>query len=112
MNRTAQTHGPLKRVAFLLVLASLGAAPAAYAQKASTTDPRVGLKPGLTDAGEAAKNMTLISHSPRPAALSSTDLSGLTFANSDLAFKGNLRLPGQLQRLPIWDISNAEQARR
>ena len=29
--------------------------------KPSTTDPRVGLKPGRTDAGVAAKNMTLVS---------------------------------------------------
>ena len=36
-------------------------------RKASTTDPRVGLKPGRTDAGVAAKNMELVSSMAKPA---------------------------------------------
>ena len=36
-------------------------------RKASTTDPRVGLKPGRTDAGVAAKNMILVSSMGKPA---------------------------------------------
>src|SRR5690242_13363615 len=36
------------------------------AQKASTTDPRVGLKAGFHDAGEAAMNMVKIASLPKP----------------------------------------------
>jgi hypothetical protein len=32
----------------------------------ATNDPRVGLKPGLHDAGEAARNMERISNLPKP----------------------------------------------
>ena len=49
------------------VLAPAGVVAQAGQDKPSTTDPRVGLKPGRTDAGVAAKNMTLISTLPKPA---------------------------------------------
>ena len=41
--------------------------PAATAPAASATDPRVGLKPGLKDAGQAARNLELVSSLPKPA---------------------------------------------
>ena len=34
--------------------------------QAATTDPRVGLKPGLRDAGQAARNMELVASLPKP----------------------------------------------
>src|SRR5439155_22589179 len=43
-------------------------------------DPRVGLKPGRTDAGEASWNMRLLSNTPTPAQFRSV--------NSDLGFFG------------------------
>jgi len=46
---------------------SVGALAGRAQEKASTTDPRVGLKAGRTDAGVAAKNMTLISSMAKPA---------------------------------------------
>ena len=42
---------------------------AGHAQKqapAPTSDPRVGLKPGLRDAGQAARNLELVSSLPKP----------------------------------------------
>jgi hypothetical protein len=57
--------------AFVSALAAGGAqerpaAPAAARAATDPRDPRVGLKPGLKDAGEAARNMELIAHLPKP----------------------------------------------
>jgi hypothetical protein len=77
------------------------------ATRASTTDPRVGLRAGLTDAAEVAHNITLISHRAKPAALEGEGgARGLTFANSDLAFQGNYVFQGNFSGFQIWDISD------
>ncbi len=62
-------------------------------------DPRVGLKGGLWDAGQAAWNVRLLS-STRPAA----QFVGKT--NSDLAFLGNYAIQGNYNGFEVWDISN------
>jgi len=62
-------------------------------------DPRVGLKAGRMDAGEAAWNLRLVSNT-QP----STRFVGST--NSDLAFKGNYAIQGNYNGWQIWDISN------
>ena len=54
-------------------------------------------RPALHDAGVAIRACG--SSRPRRRPRSSTRRSGLTFVNSDLAFSGKLRLPGQLRRL-------------
>jgi hypothetical protein len=65
---------------------------------ATLNDPRV-ISPRVP--GNTAEtrrwNMRLVSWSPKPAQFDSAR--GLTFINSDLAFRGKRRLPGQLQRL-------------
>jgi hypothetical protein len=77
------------------------------ATAASTTDPRVGLRAGLTDAGVAAHNIRLISHSAKPSVLEGEGgARGLTFANSDLAFAGNYVYQGNFSGFQIWDIAN------
>ena len=77
------------------------------ATAASTTDPRVGLKAGLTDAGSAISGLRLVSHVSKPAMLTGEGgARGLTFANSDLAFRGNLVFQGNFSGFQIWDISN------
>jgi LVIVD repeat len=77
------------------------AAPAVAMSSATppSPDPRVGLKAGLFDAGEAIWNMRLISATPPPPAFV-----GVT--NSDLAFKGNYAFQGNYNGVQIWDISN------
>ncbi len=70
----------------------------------SATDPRNSLKPGLMDAGVALKGMRLLSTAPKPAPFDS--VRGLTFVNSDLAFKGNLVFQGNFAGFSIWDVSN------
>jgi hypothetical protein len=73
----------------------------------STTDPRVGLRAGITNAGEAAHNIVLVSHSAKPSILDGEGgPRGLTFANSDLAFRGNYVFQGNFSGFQIWDISN------
>ena len=68
-----------------------GAAPA--------PDPRVGLKAGMTDAGQAVWNMNLLSNTPSPAPFSQS-------VNSDLAFTGNYAIQGNFNGWQVWDISN------
>ena len=68
-------------------------------------DPRVGLKAGMWDAGQAAWNLRLVSTTPP-----SEKFAGVT--NSDLAFLEQLRDPGQLQRLPGVGHHQPGRARR
>ncbi len=78
-----------------LSLAAVFATPSAVRAQ----DPRVGLKAGLMDAGEAAWNMRVLSRTaPSGKFLGST--------NSDLAFKGNYVIQGNYNGYQIWDISN------
>ncbi|MGH7528898.1 MAG: LVIVD repeat-containing protein, partial [Gemmatimonadales bacterium] len=107
MIRTTRTLLPL--AAGLMTVwgcASSGAAPGAATTARSTAatarparDPRVGLKPGLFDAGEAIWNLRLVSKTPPPEAFV-----GVT--NSDLAFKDNYAIQGNYNGIQVWDISN------
>jgi hypothetical protein len=63
-------------------------------------DPRVGLKPGLEDAGEAAWNMRLITNMPPSASVFADQV------NSDLAFTRNYAIQGNYNGWQIWNISN------
>src|SRR5690348_14872876 len=65
---------------------------------APNPDPRVGLKPGLTDAGEATWNMRLLSNTPTPEQFKSV--------NSDLGFFGKYAIQGTFDGWVIWDLSN------
>src|SRR5262249_9084634 len=67
---------------------------------APSPDPRVGLKAGLQDAGEAIWNLRKVSHSPSP-----SGFAGIT--NSDLAFSGTNVIQGNYNGFEIWDISNS-----
>ena len=64
-----------------------------------TPDPRVGLAPGLFDAGEAIWNLRLVSATPP-----TEPFVGQT--NSDLAFTGPYAIQGNYDGIQIWDISN------
>ena len=66
---------------------------------APTPDPRVGLRAGRWDAGQAAWNMRMISTTP-PSASSA----GAT--HSDLAFSGKYAVQGNYNGFEIWDIGN------
>ena len=63
-------------------------------------DPREGLKAGLWNAGEAAWNLRVVSHTHSP------DSVFLNSTNSDLAFTGNYVIQGSYNGYQVWDISN------
>ena len=102
---------------------------------ANSNDPRAKLKPGLTDAGEAAKGIKLVTLLPKPAAfqlpandpndpkiieaLNALGIPGqmvpanqrlvnaqLGFANTDIAFQGRHLFVGNFYGINIYDIFN------
>ncbi|HJS46693.1 MAG TPA: hypothetical protein VJ773_01765, partial [Gemmatimonadales bacterium] len=93
----------------LLSVAACGGSTSSYsaspapsgglAVQAPNPDPRVGLKAGLYDAGEAAWNLRVLSKT-KPA----EGFAGIT--NSDLAFSGKYAIQGSYNGWQIWDISN------
>ncbi|MEP6781757.1 MAG: hypothetical protein ABJC26_17790, partial [Gemmatimonadaceae bacterium] len=95
----------MSRVAVLAVAGAVSAVSVLHAQTYPTgPDPRNGLKSGIYDAGEASKGMKLLSFSKKPAEFDSTN--GLTFINSDMAFKGKYVYQGNFSGFMIWDVSN------
>ena len=104
----------------------------AQQRAADPNDPRVGLKAGLRDAGEAARNMKRISSLPKPegffdpanpggaptpperdpnlpppdpnAPVNPAQANMLGFANSDLAFSGNHVFMGSFHGFTTYDI--------
>ena len=73
--------------------------PGASSTRPPSPDPRIGLKPGLMDAGEAIWNLRVVSQTP-PA----EQFQGVT--NSDLAFIGPYAIQGNYNGWQVWDISN------
>ena len=83
-------------------MTSSGGAPSPEVSMSATApnpDPRVGLKAGLHDAGEAVWNLKVLSQTPP-----SARFVGIT--NSDLAFTGKYAIQGSYAGYQIWDISN------
>jgi hypothetical protein len=79
--------------------------PPALDTIATMNDPRATLTAGTKNtAGIAAKNMRLVSWSDKPLQFDSAR--GLTFINSDLAFRGNYVYQGNFSGFSIWDVSN------
>ena len=103
-------------------------------------DPRVGLKPGLRDAGQAARNMELVASLPKPegfydpkqpageptaperpagtaapaaspATPTASRASGLGFANSDIAFSGTLMFLGNFNGFNTFEIEDPRKPR-
>src|SRR5262249_18788282 len=90
MANVASSAAALGRVIGLLALAacashsggsSASPAPASVSGAPPNPDPRVGLRPGLWDAGQAAWNLRLVSNTPSPQGFAGV-------VNSDLAFLG------------------------
>jgi len=82
-------------------------AVAVSAQTQTQTDPRVGLKPGIEDAGVAAKNIELVAHLPKPEGFSDPkDLGNLGFANSDFAFRDDVLFQGNFYGFNFYNIED------
>jgi hypothetical protein len=108
----------LRAAAVLSSLVLSAAACAAATQGAMRSpgppvpDPRVGLRPGLLDAGQAAWNLELVANRPRPERFFDPARPGsFAFANSDLAFSGNYAFQGSFNGIQIWDISDPRNPR-
>ena len=70
-------------------------------------DPRVGLRPGLTDAGQAAHGLELVATVPKPAGFDDAlGRGGLNFANSDLAFERTLVIQGNFNGMNFFDVED------
>src|SRR5258706_4581514 len=87
-------------VAVVSVAACASGGPSAgnNATVAPSPDPRVGLKPGRYDAGEAQWNMRLVSNNPSPSPFD-------TSTNSDLAFYKSYVIQGNYDGYQLWDIA-------
>jgi hypothetical protein len=98
----------------LLVAASLLAriATAQGDSAITSNDPRIGLRPGLENAGEAARNLELIGHVDRPQNFGNPqNPADFGFLNADLAFMGNYVYQGGFNGFQIWDVSNPRSPR-
>ena len=94
-------------------------------QTAATADPRVGLKPGLHDAGQAARGMELVTalgkpkgFEPAPATDGAAAVGGranmaaaLAFANSDVAFRKADLFLGNFHGFNTYDIETPKKTR-
>jgi hypothetical protein len=97
--------GPARRFSVLATLLAVASVPALHAQTYPTgNDPRNGLKAGMYDAGVAAQGMRLVSFTKKPAEFDS--VVGLTFINSDIAFRDHYVYQGNFAGFTIWDVKN------
>jgi hypothetical protein len=116
------------------------AASMTFAVAQEGADPRVGLKPGLRDAGHAARNMELVASLPKPegfydpkqpageptaaertgsgqsvvtspASPTGSRASGLNFANSDVAFSGTLLFLGNFNGFNTFEVEDPRRPR-
>jgi hypothetical protein len=98
--------------ACLAVLVVLGGyvAPAHSQESAlvwDSADPRIGLKAGLTDAGEAADNLKLLTNVPLPEAFTEAVTEyGASTAVTDMAFQDHLVFVGNYGGFNVYDISD------
>jgi len=101
-----RTDRRMPRIVAALALSSLllGARGLDAQTYPTGNDPRNGLKPGILDAGTAMSGMRLVSFTPKAAAFDSAR--GLTFINSDLAFRDHYVYQGNFSGFTIWDVSN------
>ena len=96
----------LPAVAVTLLLGCAGSttsgngSPSPERARAPSPDPRVGLKAGLHDAGEAVWNLKVVSENPSP-----EQFAGIT--NSDMAFTGKYLIQGNYNGFQVWDIEKA-----
>ena len=80
--------------------APAGPVPARMSAVAPSPDPRIGLRAGATDAGQAAWNLRLVSNTPE----SEKFKGGI---NSDLSFVGPYAIQGSFNGFQVWNISNS-----
>jgi hypothetical protein len=74
---------------------------------APSPDPRVGLKAGWFDAGDAIWNLAIVSKTPPSASFINASTPGdARLKNSDLAFRGTYVFQGNYSGYQVWDIAD------
>ena len=96
--------GHVRRGAVLALSLSLTAVAAQAQTYPTGKDPRNGLKSGGRDAGVAIEGMRQLSFTGKAAEFDTAR--GLTFVNSDMAFRGSYVYQGNFAGFSIWDVSN------
>jgi hypothetical protein len=89
----------LSLAAGLLIVTACAHSTSSMSATAPNPDPRIGLRAGVMDAGEAIWNLKLLSKNPP-----SAQFVGQT--NSDLTFTGPYAIQGSYNGYQVWDISN------
>jgi hypothetical protein len=125
MNVTRISRAALVLCLSLPALFGQAGAPAPSNPRSGPEDPRIGLKPGLYDAGVAAFGLELVMTLPKPpgfapvapdpnlkpgspeAIAAARNLYGST--NSDLAFSGNHLFVGNYNGINFYDIDNPQK---
>ena len=70
-------------------------------------DPRIGLRAGWYDAGQAIWNLEVVSKTPPSASFANPSTPGdPRLWNSDISFKGDYVFQGNFSGYQVWDISN------
>src|SRR5207245_424102 len=101
----------------LFAIVALSVAACAPSQRPFSTaapspDPRVGLRAGWMDAGEAAWNIQLVSTTPpSPDFINRSNPGDFQFINSDLSFTGPYVIQGNYSGVQVWDITNLKSPR-
>jgi hypothetical protein len=113
MRRTLSvTLGLLSLAACSSSYAPAGGAPEPAAGAAAPSpDPRIGLRPGTTDPGEAIWNLRLVSETPPSKGFQNPNPADRRFTNSDLAFTGNYVIQGNYSGWQVWDVANPARPR-
>ena len=97
----------LAALALLGACATAGGPAPIVSAAAPSPDPRVGLKAGWFDAGEALWNLRLLSSTPpSPPFVDRAHPGAFDYANSDLAFTGHYVIQGNFHGFQIWDIAD------
>ena len=100
-------RGPIPALCAVLLLAAIPGSAGAQGT-ITTNDPRVGLRAGWMDAGEAAWNLRVVSKTPPSKAFFNPTTPGESrLTNSDLAFTGRYVFQGNYSGVQVWDIENA-----
>jgi hypothetical protein len=108
-SRKPITRLSVKLISALLSSAMLavGLAGAQSSSTANAADPRLVLRPGYYNAGEAASNLQLVGHHDRPGEFADVnDPGSFGFLDADLAFKDNYVFQGGFHGFQVWDVSN------
>ena len=91
----------------IAVLSLAACAPLLAQPPAPAPDPRVGLRPGWMNAGEAAAQLRLVSTTAPAAPFFDASAPGdFRLMNSDLAFVGSYVIQGNFSGLQVWNIAD------